>query len=242
MAPRGLFRQCDHFHAALQRRALRAGVDVLWGHIEFFPHRDCGPSLIVADHGGDVRSSGDVGTRRLGCGEEGAERSISRLQVSLGNALHVFSRGGFEAVAIEKVQSPIALRGPVRKADRNILTIVERLFPVVEQSRSGPLHLLVRDRRVGNPFQDTDHGVCHGTGIHTRNHLGHVIKDIRIVRRGHAATHARRQLGLDKSLVKSSRRRLGQGRGQNIRGREIGMWPRHHVVGDTDHGHISHAS
>ena len=184
--------------------------DVLGARFELFTLAGRFASDVTGEHRFEVRSIRDLnpigGTDRF----ENPNGSVVSDQEPLGGVLNIRSRGLFQIVSEQEVQSPVALGRPVAQIDCQRLRLGSEHLALVEQLPSDTLDLGLRDRLLGEIFQGIEHRFA---GIVERLILGNLSQnrqEPRIVQRRCIGGYEGRFLRLDERLVKPSAGNIGQ--------------------------------
>ena len=159
--------------------------------------------------------------------EEEADGPVAGGQVLRGDLLDLRGRDLLDAVAIEEVEPPVALRGPLAQLDGDAIGIGRGQLAILEDRLPGAVDFLLRDagsapprRRPRSIVSRTFSSAAQVLGVD----LGHRSRSC--PGRGSALADgrdARGLLGLDQGLVEPARRLGAEDLGQDLDRRELGV-------------------
>ena len=165
---------------------------------------------------------------------EHAEDAVCRLQVMLGDALHVFQAQLAQALAIQEEQAPVAHGGKFGKGAHEGAGIELRFLEVVEQRGARASDFLSGNSVLAEAFDGLDQRVARpvqGRGLVERRAEVHVA---RIVQAALAAPDRARQAFLHERAVQPPARRVAEHVGEHVDGRIVGVGAGRHAVHQRD--------
>ncbi|MFN9939397.1 MAG: hypothetical protein ACK56I_07970, partial [bacterium] len=104
--------------------------------------------LILSQQGFEIAALRHLDPLSLLGRDEQPHGAVVANKIPVGDCLHIGRGYALHAIAEQEVQTPVSLRGPLRKFDRQRRRVGRPQFPRFQDLRLGPLHFLVAHRIV----------------------------------------------------------------------------------------------
>ena len=227
-----LFNQCRTYTRP-QCDFLRSLIDIRRGDVELFACRHILTPLVASHQvlkicqGGN---SGAVGSRR---GLEDSHGAVVRLQVLRRDRRHLFRLQRLHPIAMDEVQPPVSLGGPVAQRDRQPAAVGRRQFPTLQHHRANPLDFLGGHAFLRSLGDRVEHRLPEFFRLGVGGCLGEDQHHPGVVQREGCPADGSGLLGLDQRFVESTRNVGGQDSLKNLNGGEFGMAACGNVIGQS---------
>ena len=179
----------------------RAGLEIGRAHIKGFAGSNRVTALVVADQRVHVWRARDGDAFRLDSWNVHTDSAVVALEVCRRDALHVFWGHLFNAIAVQEVEPPITLRGPLAQRDRQPAGLRRREVTGLEDLLPGPLDFLSRHARRADLLDSGDQGITDVFQRTVARHFGLERQHARVVHGAGKRHNAGRFLGFDQGFV-----------------------------------------
>ncbi len=144
-----------------QLHPLQPRLDICGRGIERFARRYLRPTLIVGDECVDVRRGWYRHALRLVGGNEESDGAVVALQILGRGGLNLVRGDLFDAIAMQEVEPPIALRDPLAKRERDLTGIRGGTFARFENLLSRPVYFFFGDALGSDFFHSLKNNIAH---------------------------------------------------------------------------------